>query len=42
VLKEMGDKIDLTYLRQISDNNDDFVIQVIELFLQKTPKPWKR
>jgi PAS domain S-box-containing protein len=37
VLKEMGEKIDLTYLREISDNNDEFIIQMIELFLQKTP-----
>ena len=38
VLKEMGDKIDLTYLREISDNNDEFIIQIIEMFLQKTPE----
>jgi PAS domain S-box-containing protein len=38
VLREMGEKIDLTYLREISDNNDEFIVQMIEMFLQKTPE----
>lgn len=37
VLKQMGNKIDLTYLKQIADGNDQFIIEMIELFLQKTP-----
>ncbi|MFM8432074.1 MAG: response regulator, partial [Bacteroidota bacterium] len=31
-------KINLTYLKQISDGNDAFIIEMIEMFLNKTPK----
>lgn len=31
-------KIDLSYLRQIADNNSGFMIEMMEMFLQKTPE----
>ncbi len=31
-------KINLTYLKQISDGNDAFIIEMIEMFLNKTPQ----
>lgn len=34
---ETGGKIDLKYLRELSDGNDAFVIEMIEMFLNKTP-----
>lgn len=30
-------KIDLTYLRDVSSGSNDFMIEMIELFLQQTP-----
>ena len=30
-------KIDLTYLKQIGGDNPDFLMQMIEMFIQKTP-----
>jgi HPt (histidine-containing phosphotransfer) domain-containing protein len=30
--------IDLTYLKQIADNNKEFMVEMIEMFLQKTPE----
>jgi signal transduction histidine kinase/ActR/RegA family two-component response regulator/HPt (histidine-containing phosphotransfer) domain-containing protein len=32
-----GPKINLTYLKRISDGNDAFIIEMIEMFLNKTP-----
>ncbi len=31
-------KINLTYLKQIADGNDSFIIEMIEMFLNKTPQ----
>jgi signal transduction histidine kinase/HPt (histidine-containing phosphotransfer) domain-containing protein len=31
-------KINLTYLKSIAGDNDEFIIQMIEMFLQKTPE----
>ena len=30
-------KINLTYLKQLADGNDTFIIEMIEMFLNKTP-----
>ncbi len=32
-----GCRINLSYLKQISDGNDEFIIEMIEIFLNKTP-----
>ncbi len=31
-------KINLSYLKQIADGNDEFIIEMIEMFLNKTPE----
>ena len=31
-------KIDLSYLKEIADGNNAFIIEMIEMFLQKTPE----
>src|SRR5207247_2105405 len=33
-----SEKIDLSYLKQIAEGNDAFIIEMIEMFLQKTPE----
>jgi HPt (histidine-containing phosphotransfer) domain-containing protein len=35
---EGGKKINLTYLKQIAEGNDAFIIEMIEMFLNKTPE----
>ncbi|MBL4817606.1 MAG: Hpt domain-containing protein [Deltaproteobacteria bacterium] len=34
----MGLKTDLTYLRELADGSNDFVVEMIEMFLDQTPK----
>ena len=31
-------KIDLSYLKEIAEGNDEFIIEMIEMFLQRTPE----
>src|SRR6185369_13884798 len=35
---QLDAKIDLSYLKEIADGNDAFIIEMIEMFLQKTPE----
>jgi HPt (histidine-containing phosphotransfer) domain-containing protein len=34
----LAPRIDLTYLKQIADGNDAFIIEMLEMFLNKTPQ----